>query len=87
MDLDQSADAFLVREPCPVNSVQVFVPATLALGFYKRLRASLEERTVEDPKTRADLAMAYHRMATISGRLGAHDEAREAFRVAIALRE
>ena len=29
MDLDQSADAFLVREPCPVNSVQVFVPATL----------------------------------------------------------
>jgi histone deacetylase 11 len=30
MDLDQSADAFLVRETCPVNSVQVFVPATLA---------------------------------------------------------
>src|SRR5262249_9267047 len=59
----------------------------LALGFYKRLRASLEERTVEDPKTRADLAMAYHRMATISGRLGAHDEARNAFRRAIELRE
>jgi tetratricopeptide (TPR) repeat protein len=58
-----------------------------ALGFYKRLRASLEERAAEDPRTRADLAMAYHRMATISGRLGAHDEAREAFREAIALRE
>jgi tetratricopeptide (TPR) repeat protein len=29
MDLDQSADAFLVRETCPMNSVQVFLPATL----------------------------------------------------------
>ena len=29
MDLDQSADAVLVRETCPVNSVQVFVPETL----------------------------------------------------------
>src|SRR5262249_18364339 len=58
-----------------------------ALGFYKRLRASLEERAVEDPKTRADLAVAYHRMATISDRLGAHDEARAAFHRAIALRE
>jgi serine/threonine-protein kinase len=57
-----------------------------ALGFYKRLRASLEKRAMEDAKTRADLAMAYHRMATISGRLGAHDEAREAFGRAIALR-
>jgi serine/threonine-protein kinase len=59
----------------------------LALGFYKRLRASLEERTVEGPKARADLGMAYHRMAILSGRLGAHDEAREAFRAAIVLRE
>jgi tetratricopeptide (TPR) repeat protein len=59
----------------------------LALGFYKRLRASLEGRTVEGPKARAELAMTYHRMATISGRLSAHDEAREAFRAAIALRE
>jgi serine/threonine-protein kinase len=58
-----------------------------ALGFYKRLRASLEERAVEDPKTRGDLAMAYHRMAAISDRLGAHDEARNAFRRAIELRE
>jgi serine/threonine-protein kinase len=58
-----------------------------ALGFYKRLRASLEERAVEGPKTRGDLAMAYHRMAAISGRLGAHDEARNAFRRAIELRE
>jgi serine/threonine-protein kinase len=58
-----------------------------ALGFYKRLRASLEERAVEDPKARGDLAMAYHRMAAISDRLGAHDEARNAFRRAIELRE
>jgi serine/threonine-protein kinase len=58
----------------------------LALGFYKRLRASLEERTVEGPKARADLGMAYHRMASVSDRLGAHDEARQAFRAAIALR-
>jgi serine/threonine-protein kinase len=58
-----------------------------ALGFYKRLRASLEERAVEDPKTRADLAMAYHRMAAISDRLGARDEARAAFHRAIALWE
>jgi serine/threonine-protein kinase len=59
----------------------------LALGFYKRLRASLESRTVEGPKARSELAMAYQRMATISDRLSAHDEAREAFRAAIALRE
>src|SRR5262249_42884262 len=58
-----------------------------ALGFYKRLRESLEEHAVDDPKTRADLAMAYHRMAAISGRLGAHDEARQAFRATISLRE
>ena len=29
MDLDQSEDAFLVRQPYPLNSVQVFVPETL----------------------------------------------------------
>jgi serine/threonine-protein kinase len=58
-----------------------------ALAFYKRLRASLEDRTVDDPETRGNLAMAYDRMATISDRLGAHDEAGEAFRKAIALRE
>src|SRR5262249_11659540 len=58
-----------------------------ALGFYKRLRASLEDRAVEDPKTRADLAMTYHRMAAISDRLGADDEARNAFRRTIELRE
>src|SRR5262249_38789926 len=57
------------------------------LAFYQRLRASLAERAVEDTKTRADLAMANDRMATISNRLGAHDEVREAFRKAIALRE
>jgi serine/threonine-protein kinase len=59
----------------------------LALRFYKRLRASLEGRTVEGPKARADLGMAYHRMAILSERLGAHDEAREAFGKAISLRE
>jgi serine/threonine-protein kinase len=59
----------------------------LALGFYKRLRASLEGHTVDAPKARTELAMAYHRMASISGRLGAHDEARNAFRRAVELRE
>jgi serine/threonine-protein kinase len=59
----------------------------LALGFYKRLRSSLEGRKVEGPKARADLGMAYHRMAIISGRLGALDDAREAFCAAIGLRE
>src|SRR5438067_13307762 len=29
MDLDQSENAFLVRQTYPVNSVQVFVPETL----------------------------------------------------------
>jgi serine/threonine-protein kinase len=58
-----------------------------ALGFYKRLRASLEGRTAEAPTARADLAMTYHRMATLSGRLGSPEDAWEAFRKAIALRE
>src|SRR5262249_31312283 len=56
-------------------------------GFYKRLRVSLESRTAEDPKARADLAMAHHRMATLSGRLGSPEDAWVAFREAIALRE
>jgi tetratricopeptide (TPR) repeat protein len=58
-----------------------------ALRFYQRLRASLEGRTEDDPTARPDLALTYHRMARISDRLGAHDEAREAFRRSIALRE
>jgi serine/threonine-protein kinase len=58
-----------------------------ALGFYKRLRSSLEGRSLEVPNARADLAMAYQRMATLSRRLGAFDDAQDAFRRAIAFGE
>jgi tetratricopeptide (TPR) repeat protein len=58
-----------------------------ALGFYKRLQASLENRTVDDSKSRANLATTYHRMATVSEQLGQLDEARAAYRKAIDLGE
>jgi serine/threonine-protein kinase len=58
-----------------------------ALGFYRRLRSSLEAGAGEDSKALAELARTYHRMAALSGELGLHDEASKAVSRAIALWE
>src|SRR5262249_38676528 len=58
-----------------------------ALGFYRRLRSSLEAGAGEDSKALAELARAFDRMATLSGELGAHDEALKASSRAIPLWE
>jgi serine/threonine-protein kinase len=56
-----------------------------ALEFYKRLQESLQGNP--DPKAQADLGEAYYRVGEITSMVGSRDDAKQAHRRALAIRE